>query len=190
MDQLSYEDETFNKLIYTEKIINGREFQDCTFRNCDLSNSSFSRNKFLNCTFEQCNLSMLTLDGSTLNDAVFKGCKILAVNFSKYSDFLFSVGFENCILDYASFMSKKMPKTTFSKCSLKEVSFSQANLAGSIFKDTDLAGAVFNRTDLSAANFVTAHNFDIDPEINNLKKSIFALNSLEGLLTRHQIKIV
>jgi fluoroquinolone resistance protein len=133
---------------------------------------------------------MLTLDGATINNMVFKGCKLLAVNFSKCNDFLFSVGFENCILDYASFMGKKMLKIKFNKCSLKEVSFSQANLSGSIFKDTDLTGAVFNRTDLTSANFVTAFNFDIDPEINTLKKASFALTGLEGLLARHQIKVV
>jgi fluoroquinolone resistance protein len=52
MDQLSYEDQTFEKIVYKEHVVHGREFQDCTFRNCDFSNSNFSRNKFLDCTFE------------------------------------------------------------------------------------------------------------------------------------------
>jgi uncharacterized protein YjbI with pentapeptide repeats len=190
MDQTTYDDHLFEKEIYIDKAVRGREFQSCTFRNCDFSNSTFTGNKFLDCTFDGCNLSMIKLDQSTLSDVVFKNCKVLGVNFSKCTDFLFSVAFDNCILDYSSFMGKKMVKTKFSKSILKEVTFSQAVLTGSTFSETDLTNAIFNRTDLSAVNFVTAFNYDIDPEINNLKKATFSSQGLEGLLTKHQIKVV
>jgi fluoroquinolone resistance protein len=81
-------------------------------------------------------------------------------------------------------------KTKFAKSTLKEVTFSQTVLAGSTFSETDLTNAIFNRTDLGAVNFVTAFNYDIDPEINNLKKALFSSQGLEGLLTKHQIKVV
>ena len=190
MQQLTHDNKTFEKITYTGQIINGREFQECVFKQCDLSESNFGNNKFIDCSFEGCNLSMLKLANATLSNVVFKDCKILGVNFHECSDFLFSVEFENCVLDYASFANKKMPKTKFSKSSVKEVSFIQANLAGSKFANCDLDRAVFNRTDLSTVDFSTAQNFDIDPEINTLKKAIFAADSLRGLLTRHQIKIV
>jgi uncharacterized protein YjbI with pentapeptide repeats len=190
MDQTTYDDHIFEKEIYADKAIRGREFQSCTFRNCDFSNSTFAGNKFLDCTFDSCNLSMIKLDQTTLNDVIFKNSKVLGVNFSKCTDFLFSVAFDNCILDYSFFMGKKMVKTKFSKSTLKEVSFSQTVLTGSIFSETDLTNAIFNRTDLSAVNFVTAFNYNIDPEINNLKKAIFSSQGLEGLLTKHQIKVL
>lgn len=133
---------------------------------------------------------MMKLNGSTLNDVKFKNCKILGVIFSDCQDFLFSVDFDACILDYASFMGKKMLKTRFTKSSLKEVNFTQTNLSGSVFDQSDLSGSVFNRTDLSAVNFTTAYNYTIDPELNNIKKAIFSIHGLGGLLARHQIKII
>ena len=114
----------------------------------------------------------------------------MGVNFSPCHDFLFTVSFNGCILDYASFMDKKMPKTRFTKCSLKETTFTGANLSGSVFDDCDLFDAVFNRTDLSAANFATARNYLIDPELNVMNKAVFPMQGLPGLLFRHNLKIV
>jgi fluoroquinolone resistance protein len=187
---LIHDNKTFEGIVYTEKAIRGREFQSCTFKKCDLSNMDLSHNKFLDCVFEDCNLSMIALDGSTLNDVAFVNCKMLGVIFSKSLSFLFSVKFEGCILDYSSFMGRKMLKTQFHKSSLKEVTFSQANLTGSSFDGTNLEGAIFNRTDLTAVNFVNAYNYNIEPELNTVKNAIFSSQGLAGLLGSYQIKIV
>lgn len=190
MEGLIHDSKTFEKIIYAEKSISGREFQDCTFKQCDFQNSNFGNNKFLDCTFEGCNLSLMKLGNTTLNSIIFRDCKILGVNFHECADFLFSVEFTGCTLDFASFAGKKMLKTKFSKCTMKEASFMQVNLAGSTFDQCDLSGAVFNRTDLTSVNLVTAYNYSIDPEINTLKKASFSLQGLPGLLSRHQIKVV
>lgn len=190
MDQFTYEDQLFDKQVYADQTVRGKEFQSCTFRNCDFANSTFTGNKFLDCTFDGCNLSMIKLDQSTLNDVVFKNCKLLGVNFSKCTDFLFSPEFDHCTLDYSSFMGKKMVKTRFNNSKLKEVTFADAILTGSMFHGCDLENAIFNRTDLGSVNFSSAYNITIDPELNNLKKAIFSTQGLEGLLTRHQIKVV
>ena len=190
MEQTLHEDKTFEKVMYTDQVIKGREFQGCTFKSCDFMNSDFSFNTFHDCTFEACNLSMMKLKASTLNNAVFKGCKVLGVNFSECSEFLFHVRFESCVLDYASFAGRKMQKTKLTDCSAKEATFSLADLSGSVFEKTDLWGAVFNRTNLTAANFITAFNYTIDPEINNIKKASFSMDGLTGLLVRHNINVV
>jgi fluoroquinolone resistance protein len=189
MQQLTHENKTFEKVIYTGQVIRGREFHNCTFKQCDFSNSEFSGNKFIDCVFECCNLSLMKLGNTALQSIIFKDCKILGVNFHECSDFLFTVEFESCLLDYASFANKKMLKTRFNKSSLKETSFAQANLAGSVFAQCDLAGVVFNRTDLTSVNFATAQNYTIDPEINTMKKAIFSAEGLAGLLVKHQLKI-
>jgi fluoroquinolone resistance protein len=181
-DQPTYDDQTFEKLVLTDSITRHKEFQSCTFRNCDFSNSTFTRNKFLECTFEECNLSMANFEASTMND--------MGVNFTKCEDFLFGVSFDGCILDYASFAGKKMVKTKFKRSSLKEVSFTQTNLTGSVFDECDLLETVFNRTDLTSVNFTTAYNYILDPELNALKKAVFAMTGLEGLLTKYGIKVV
>jgi len=190
MQSVTHENKTFEKVVYTGQVIRGREFQDCTFKQCDLSGSEFSGNKFIDCVFEGCNLSLMKLGNTALQSTTFKDCKILGVNFHECSDFLFSVSFDNCIIDFASFNGKKMPKTTFMKSSLKETSFMQAILTGSKFEQCDLLGAIFNRTDLSSVNFVTALNYTIDPEVNTLKKAVFSAEGLAGLLAKHQLKIV
>jgi fluoroquinolone resistance protein len=190
VQSLIHDNETFEDITYAEKVIKGQEFHDCVFKKCDFSNSEFLNNKFIDCVFEGCNLSMMKLGGSTLNNAVFKQCKILGLNFSQCQDFLFTVKFEACIVDYASFMGKKMIKTNFIKSSLKEVSFSGANLSGSVFDHTDLLGAVFNQTDLTSVNFATAFNYSLDPELNILKKAIFSIDGVTGLLSKYNIKIV
>ena len=189
-EQLSYDNKTFENIPFAENTVSGREFQGCIFRKCDLSNSNFLNDKFIDCTFDGCNLSMMKFGKTTLSDVIFKDCKILGVIFSECQDFLFSVRFEHCILDYSSFMGKKMIKTNFIKTSLKEVNFSNTNLSGAVFVESDLQGAIFNRTDLSAANFVTAYNYSIEPEQNLLKKAVFSANGLTGLLDKYQIKVV
>jgi len=190
MEVSLHENKTFEKLVYSGKKVSGREFQSCIFQKCDFTESAFSHSKFLDCTFENCNLSMMKLPGSTLNNAVFKDCKVLGVNFSECLDFLFSVSFISCLIDYSSFAGKKMLKTSFIKSSLKEVSFSQTNLSGSVFEQADLNGAVFNRTNLSSASFVSAFGFAIDPELNIVKNASFSVHGLPGLLTKYAIKIV
>ncbi len=190
MELHNYDSHIFENESFAEQSIKNREFQDCTFLKCDLSNAAFTHNKFLDCTFENCNLSMLKLNSSTLSNAVFKNCKILGVIFSDCQDMLFSVGFDSCMLDYSSFMGKKMVKTRFSRTSLKEVNFSRAILTGSVFDDTDLSGAVFNQTELGGCNFINACNYSIEPELNKVRKASFAMDGLHGLLEKYQINIV
>ncbi len=186
---LVYDDITFEGENHAGGRITGREYQSCTFKNCDFSDAALGHNKFLDCVFVDCNLTMAKLDRATLNDVAFKNCKLLGVNFRDCQDFLFSVKFEGCLLDYASFMDKKMPKTKFANCAMKEVNFTNTNLQGAKFDDCDLLMAKFERTDLSAADLSTAYNFDIDPELNTIKKAAFAEQGLRNLLLKYQLKI-
>lgn len=190
MSSTILDDKTFTELNYAKTTERNTEFNNCVFKKCDFSDSEFALCKFIDCVFEDCNLSMMKLDRSTLNNVVFIKCKVLGVNFSPSEDFLFTVRFESCMLDYSSFMAKKMPKTNFIKSSLKEVTFTEAILTGSAFDECDLNGAIFNRTDLTAVNFATASNFILDPELNNLKRAIFSASGLEGLLLKYGIKVL
>ena len=190
MEELLHEDKTFEKLIRPGQKINYREFENCTFKACDFSDGDFSNSRFTDCTFIGCNLAMLKLSHSTLNDVTFKECKLTGINFGACEDFLFTVRFEGCILDYATFQRKKMAKTKFINTSLKGVDFSGATLTGSQFSNTDLERAVFDRTILQEADFSTAYNFDIDPEQNTIKKAKFSQFGLQGLLTKYNLKVV
>ncbi|CAM4109952.1 pentapeptide repeat-containing protein [Flavobacterium weaverense] len=189
MEELIHIQKTFEKVDWIDKRISNREFEDCTFKNCDFSNSDFSNNIFMDCEFIDCNLSMIDFTSTSLKSVCFKNCKLLGIHFNKCTDFLFTVSFQDCILDYASFANKKMPKTKFNSCSIKEASFNGANLTNSVFDNCNLDSAIFNDTQLAAVNFTTAYNYKIDPEDNPMRKAKFSVQGIPGLLEKYDIKI-
>jgi uncharacterized protein YjbI with pentapeptide repeats len=189
MESLIHIQKTFEKVSYTGQKINNREFEDCIFMNCDFSNSDFSNNTFMDCEFIDCNLSMMNLSGSSLKTVGFKNCKLLGLLFHTCADFMFSVHFQDCVLDYASFANKKMPKTKFNSCSLKESAFIGTNLTSSVFENCNLDNAIFNDTQLAGADFSTAYNYKIDPAFNPMKKAKFSIQGIAGLLDKYDIKI-
>lgn len=181
--------ETFEKLTLAASEWRGHEFENCVFRQCDFSNGKLWHNRFVDCQFILCNLAMAKLNNTVLNNVAFKDCKLLGVVFSECSDSFFSVDFENCLLDYASFANRKMPKARFEHCSLKDANFSNTQLGQAVFSQCNLEGALFNRTQLRQADLSSAYQFAIDPELNDIKRAKFSLQGLAGLLTKHEIQI-
>lgn len=189
MDIIAHQKKQFDNLNYVGKSVKNREFEQCIFKSCDFSNSDFSGNRFTDCTFIGCNLGLMKLNGTTLNGVKFIDCKLIGINFSKCTDLLFSLSFEKCLLDYASFAGKKMMKTPFIHSSLKNTDFSDTNLTKAVFDQADLQGAVFSKTNLQEANLATAFNFSLDPEANYIKQATFSQQGLSGLLTKHKLRI-
>ncbi|UPL49118.1 pentapeptide repeat-containing protein [Hymenobacter sublimis] len=171
------------------ELVGEREFENYHFLNFDLSQSNLSGRLFSECRFENCNLAGTSLANTSLQNVAFDGCKLLGLPFEVCRDMLFSVHFDRCQLDYASFAGKAMPNTRFVDCSLREASFTQTDLTGAVFQNCQLERAVFLHTTLSGADFRTAHNVLLDPEVNELKDARFALLSLPGLLARHGLII-
>jgi uncharacterized protein YjbI with pentapeptide repeats len=132
---------------------------------------------------------MTQLTGTSLKTVHFKDCKLLGIHFNLCADFLFSVSFQDCVLDYSSFANKKMPKTKFASCSMKEVSFIGTNLTNSSFENCNLDNAIFNDTQLAGVDFKTAYNYKIDPEYNPMRKAKFSTQGIVGLLDKYDIKI-
>lgn len=132
---------------------------------------------------------MAVIDGAGFRDAKFTGCKVLGVDFTRCNKFMFSFSFKECTLDYCTFFGTKLKKTNFARCTLKEVDFSEADLSASVFSDCDLSGTRFVNTILEKADFRTAQNFDIDPNINRMKKARFSALNLIGLLSRYNLDI-
>ena len=189
MQAITHFNKTFEKIIYADKNTPNREFESCEFVNCDFSNTLFTSSFFTNCTFIDCNLAMTKFDNCQLDNITFKGCKLLGVNFSSCNDFLFSLNFDGCILDCCSFLRKKMPKTLFVNSSIRDADFTACDLTNSTFKNTDLTNSVFARTILKGANFLTAKNYNIDPENNTITKAKFSLQDVVGLLNKYNIEI-
>lgn len=82
-----------------------------------------------------------------------------------------------------------MKKTLFKECSIKEANFAETDLSGAVFSKCDLSRTTFQQSDLSGVNFLTAINYSIDPEINNIKKARFSADGVLGLLDKYDIII-
>ena len=189
MERVIHEDKTFKNIKHSGKETTNNEFEHCSFLNCDFSNGAFTSGKFIDCVFTGCNLSMVKLTSCQLNNVIFKDCKLLGVNFFECNDFLFNVKFDGSVLDYCSFVRKKIPKTIFLNTSMKSVDFTECDLTKSTFDNADLMNAVFYKSILKEVDFVTALNYTIDPEFNNIKKAKFSLMGIHGLLEKYDIQI-
>lgn len=183
------DNEVFTNVSYSGQKIRQTEFDGCSFLGCDFSSAELSDCDFISCRFENCNFAMTKLNGSGMKEVHFKECKLMGISFDHCSDFLFSVGFQKCVLDYSSFVQKKMKNTRFVDCSLKEVDFSSSDLSMSTFHNCELSQAVFLRTNLEKADFRTAVNYSFDPELNRIKKAKFSYSGLPGLLGKYNIDI-
>ena len=63
------------------------------------------------------------------------------------------------------------------------------DLTESILDNCDLYRAEFDKAIANKANFKTSYNYTIDPSKTKLKKAIFSLNKVKGLLVKHEILV-
>jgi fluoroquinolone resistance protein len=189
MSNAYFEDQLYEGLDYTAKGLSKGQYEGCSFVNCNLSNVDLSDISLTECTFRGCNLSNVKMLQTSLNDVKFINCKMLGIDYEHCNQFLFTVDFDNCVLNFSSFYKRGLKKTSFRNCSLQEVDFIEADLTGSVFDKCDLAGAKFENTVLDKVDFRTAFNYTIHPDLNRVKKAQFSLTGLPGLLTRYDIVI-
>ncbi len=189
MEQVFIEEETFDKIDFTQKLLSKGEYEYCTFLNRNLSYADLAEIKFLECEFSGCNLSLAKLTQTALKDIKFKNCKMLGLNFGDCNEFGFAVSFDTCILDRSSFLNTRSPlkkrirlrQTIFKNSQLYEVDFTECDLSSAIFDNCDLTGGIFKDTILEKADFRTAINYSIDPELNCIKKAKFSRSGIAGL---------
>jgi fluoroquinolone resistance protein len=92
-------------------------------------------------------------------------------------------------MDYCSFFRKKMKKTMFRDCSIKDADFTETDLSMASFTNCDLMNTVFTGTILEKTDFRTAKNYAFDPELNKIRKAKFSLAGIPGLLLKYNIDI-
>lgn len=164
------------------------EYYDCVFEHCDFSNLEIKDVYFENCRFRFCNFSLSKL-WCNFRDAQFFECKMSGADFSGVSRLAVSFRFEKTNLSYASFIGVKMKSAKFVACSLNETYFDQADVSSSVFDRCDMERTSFYQTNLEKADFSTAFNFTIDPVSNRLKKAVFSVEGLKGLVSHLGIVI-
>lgn len=184
-----FEDEKFEKENYTEIPLARGTYEGCRFQHCIFSKANLSAIHFIDCEFEDCDLSLANIKGSSFRDVQFKNCKMLGLHFEDCNDFLFSVGFDHCILNHSTFYNLSMKKSNIKNSSCKETDFSGTDLSASVFDKTDFLHARFDQTNLEKSDFRTAFNYSIDPDRNKVKKAKFSIDGVAGLLEKYGIDI-
>ena len=188
-DRNYIEDKILEKTDFTSVALEKGDYEGCSFVNCNFLASDISEIHFIDCAFTGCNLGNANITQTAFRDVKFKDCKLLGLHFETSNHFLFSVQFENCMLNLASFHKLKLKKIEFHNSSLHEVDFAGADLTSAVFNNCDLQRAVFEQTILEKADFRTSFNYSIDPEINKIKKARFSIDGLPGLLSKYDILI-
>jgi fluoroquinolone resistance protein len=189
MERNYIEDKIFDKADFNESPMPKGDYENCTFLGCNFSGTNLSGINFAECEFKACNISLARLDMTSFKDVKFIDCKLLGLHFEGCNDFLFTVYFENCILNLSSFYKRNLRKTKFINTTLKEVDFTEADISAALFDDCDFSGATFERTVLEKADFRSSFNFSIDPETNKIKKAKFSAQGAIGLLDKYDIDI-
>lgn len=182
-------DKAFDKINYgTEHFIKG-EYDNCIFKQCDFSNADLSYTIFADCEFIECNLSLVVLTKTAFRDTQFQGCKMLGLRFMDCDEFGLLFSFDNCQLNNSSFYNTNIKKTVFRNSQLQDTDFASCDLTGATFDNCDLSNSIFDNTNIEKADFRTSLNFNIDPDINKLKKAKFSISGIPGLLSKYDIEI-
>ena len=189
MSQAFTQDQTFDKIDFSQEPLLKGEYEQCMFTNCNFEGSNLTEFKFVDCEFRDCNLSLAQIHGTVLREVKFKDCKMLGIQFETCNEFGLSFSFENCQVNHSTFFQMNIKKTIFRNCQLREIDFSESNLTNVIFDNCDLAQAIFINTILDKADFRTAYNYSLDPENNRIKKAKFSIIGVSGLLDKYDIVI-
>ena len=166
------------------------EFNNSRFENCNFLKTDHASYEFHDCIFNNCNFSLMPVDGCIFDNIVFEGCKLSGINFSRVNNFLFSVSFLDCILDFTIFEKNNLKNSTFNKCSIREACFIESDLKSVKFKDCDLYRTLFERSNIEKADFTTSRNYFIDLDKNKVKGARFSLPEASNLLLKYDIKIL
>lgn len=189
MDKKRTWEEVIDKKDFSGTKLPNNEYENCQFKQCTFVSADLSNIKFSDCEFVDCNISNTKLHQTSMQDVHFKQCKLLGLHFDNCNGFLFSVDFEDCILNLSTFYKLSLKKKIIKNCSLQEVDFANADLSGATFDNCDLTGATFENTILEKTDFRTAYNYAFDPEKNKIKKAKFSREGLVGLLAKYDIEI-
>ncbi len=179
----------FDNITFEEQEVNFKEFECCTFNNCDFSSCTFIAVTFIDCTFNDCVFSGAKINYVAFRTVFFNRCKIEDVNFAMCDKLIFEIHFKACTLDFSKFYTLKIKGTTFVDCSIIAVDFMATDLTQVVFENCDLYRSEFSKAIANKANFKTSYNYTIDPTKTKIKKAVFSLAGLKGLLAKYDIVV-
>ena len=181
-----YADETFTGVESADSDVRFKTFDNCTFSKCHFNGVRFVECRFNACRFRQCDLSLASVKGCIFSGVEFTGSKLTGVNWTdanwRTMSLLKPLAFDNCTLNYGTFIGLTLRKLALTHCVAHDVDFTEADLTQADFRHTDLTDSRFHHTNLTEANFAHARGYSIDAGANKLKKTKFALPEAISLL--------
>ncbi len=177
----------YDDIVYETDDANFKEFEACIFNGCDFSRCTFLAVTFIDCVFNDCLFDRAKINYVAFRTVTFNRCQMREVNFAMCDKLIFEIAFNDCILDFSKFYTLKIKETVFTKCSIIAVDFMSADLTGVVFDRCDLYRSEFDKAIANKANFKTSFNYTINPQKTKIKKAVFALEGLKGLLAQHEI---
>lgn len=191
---LQFYDKTFEKLNLSEKDFHQATFENCKLIKCDISNANLTNCQFVDCEFLQCNLSMAKINDCLFNNVIFEESKCIGLNWS-YAHWpqvklLSPIQFYHCDISLSSFFGLSLKEITVENCKAHEVDFREADFSDANLSFTDFLGSQFIRTKLISADFTESTNYNIDIELNEIKKAKFSFPEVTSLLKSLDIQIV
>lgn len=180
----------YKGIAYSRDSLNLSEFEGCTFERCDFSACNFIGVTFIDCTFKDCHFTGAKINHAAFRTVHFENCLMQDINFAMCDKLIFEIHFNHCVLDFSKFYTLKIRRIAFTDCSMIAVDFMKADLTEAVFDHCDLYKAVFSDTVLEKADFRTSANFSIDPEKNKIKRAMFSIENVKGLLDKYGIEVV
>ncbi len=192
--QAEYEDERFKDVVLEAAQVQDKHFYNCAFVDCAFGETAFHRCRFVDCTFQGCDLSMIRLEDTSFSETRFVGSKAVGVNWALAAWPGYTVEspihFENCVLNYSTFIGLTLHKIGFTGCTASDVDFSEADLTEADFANAVLTKSRFRQTNLTRANFVGATEYSIDITANTVTKAKFSFPEAMALLYSVDICLV
>lgn len=189
-----YVEERFDAIEISDSDVRFKLFDQCDFKKCRFNSTRFLECRFSQCEFVGCDLSLASLKGCSFSGVTFKDCKLVGINWTEANwqsrGLLKPVAFDDCTLNYSTFIGLKLPKLVMTGCVAHDVDFSEATLTGAKFQRTEFTDSRFLNTDLTEADFTGARQYSINAGANKLKKTKFALPEAIALLRSLDIILV
>lgn len=148
--------------------LGGKELVRSTLRRCKLAGTRWSGTRIEDTTIEASDLTRARVDGLGLRGARFVRSKLMGIDWSALSDFP-DVSFEECNLEYTTFVGLALRKVRFDRCVMTEASFVRTDLQSAVFDGCRMAGVRFEDCDLRSASMASASDVLVDPRSNKVK---------------------
>ena len=174
-------DDSFEDLVITGLDLRGadlgrKEFTGCRFHDCKAQETLWRGARLDECRFERCDMTRMQPRGMLAHAVHFADSKLMGVEWTDLGQFP-RLTFDNCVLDFASFVELSLRKAAFLGCKLGEANFLDADLREADFARSELRGSIFRGCKLGKTDFSAATGVYFDPAENEARGAIVPIET-------------